>query len=235
MSDASLRAACARGHELPLLRARRQRRTSRVLEHRPAVATRRGRGAGPGPPVITGATRVAGVIGDPVRHSLSPLLHNAAYRALGLDWVYVAFEVPGGGAAAARSGACARPGRALGHDAAQDRGRGRVRRAHPRRGRAAQRQHGDAPRRRARARRLDRRLRLSRVAGRIRDRPGRTARCCSARRCGPRGGAGARRRRRAGDGRRPNRPRPRLPPRSRRVARSAGTTGPRPRRRLTSW
>lgn len=45
---------------------------------------------------ITGATRVAGVIGDPVRHSLSPVLHNAAYMAMGLDWAYVAFEVPDG-------------------------------------------------------------------------------------------------------------------------------------------
>ncbi len=35
-----------------------------------------------------------GLIGDPVGHSLSPLLHNAAFSALGLDWVYVAFEVP---------------------------------------------------------------------------------------------------------------------------------------------
>jgi shikimate dehydrogenase len=51
--------------------------------------------------VITGATRVAGVIGDPVRHSLSPVMHNAAYRALGLDWVYAAFEVPDGQTAAA--------------------------------------------------------------------------------------------------------------------------------------
>jgi len=51
--------------------------------------------------VISAATRVAGVIGDPVRHSLSPRLHNAAYRALGLDWVYVAFEVADGEAAAA--------------------------------------------------------------------------------------------------------------------------------------
>jgi shikimate dehydrogenase len=48
--------------------------------------------------VITGATRVAGLIGDPIRHSLSPIMHNAAYRALGLDWVYVAFEVPDGAA-----------------------------------------------------------------------------------------------------------------------------------------
>jgi shikimate dehydrogenase len=39
---------------------------------------------------------VAGVIGDPVRHSLSPALHNAAFTALGLDWVYVAFPVAAG-------------------------------------------------------------------------------------------------------------------------------------------
>jgi shikimate dehydrogenase len=36
------------------------------------------------------------VIGDPVRQSLSPVLHNAAFAALGLDWVYVAFPVPAG-------------------------------------------------------------------------------------------------------------------------------------------
>lgn len=44
---------------------------------------------------------MAGVIGDPVDHSLSPALHNAAYEALGLDWVYVAFPVPAGEGAAA--------------------------------------------------------------------------------------------------------------------------------------
>jgi shikimate dehydrogenase len=42
------------------------------------------------------ATVVAGVIGDPVTHSLSPALHNAAFVELGLDWVYVAFPVPAG-------------------------------------------------------------------------------------------------------------------------------------------
>jgi shikimate dehydrogenase len=37
-----------------------------------------------------------GIIGDPVAHSLSPALHNAAFAAAGLDWVYVAFPVPVG-------------------------------------------------------------------------------------------------------------------------------------------
>lgn len=50
---------------------------------------------------LSGSTRVAGVIGSPIRHSLSPVLHNAAFRALDLDWVFLAFEVePGDGAAA---------------------------------------------------------------------------------------------------------------------------------------
>lgn len=46
-------------------------------------------------------TRLAGVIGWPVRHSLSPVVHNAGFRQLGLDWAYVAFEVAPGGAPAA--------------------------------------------------------------------------------------------------------------------------------------
>ena len=44
----------------------------------------------------TGATRLAAVIGSPVRYSLSPVLHNAAFEATGLDWVYVALEVAEG-------------------------------------------------------------------------------------------------------------------------------------------
>jgi shikimate dehydrogenase len=42
---------------------------------------------------VTGSTTVAGIIGSPVRHSLSPVMHNAAFAALGLDWVYVPFPV----------------------------------------------------------------------------------------------------------------------------------------------
>ena len=43
--------------------------------------------------MISGSTRLAGVIGDPVRHSLSPAIHNAAWAAADLDWVYVALPV----------------------------------------------------------------------------------------------------------------------------------------------
>jgi shikimate dehydrogenase len=44
---------------------------------------------------------LAGVIGHPIRHSLSPLVLNAAFAAAGLDWAYLAFDVaPGDGAAA---------------------------------------------------------------------------------------------------------------------------------------
>ena len=39
------------------------------------------------------------VVGDPVAHSLSPVLHRAAYESLGLDWTYEAVQVPAGGVA----------------------------------------------------------------------------------------------------------------------------------------
>lgn len=42
---------------------------------------------------ITGTTRLAGVVGRPLAHSLSPAMHNAAYEHLGLDWAYLPFEV----------------------------------------------------------------------------------------------------------------------------------------------
>ena len=43
---------------------------------------------------IGGSTRLLAVLGDPVAHSLSPYMHNAACRALGLDAAYVALRVP---------------------------------------------------------------------------------------------------------------------------------------------
>lgn len=52
-------------------------------------------------PALTGATRLAAVIGDPVRHSRSPALANAAFAAGNLPWAMVAFEVPAGSGAGA--------------------------------------------------------------------------------------------------------------------------------------
>jgi shikimate dehydrogenase len=44
-------------------------------------------------PLITGKTKLLGVIGYPVEHSLSPLMHNAAIAQLGLDYVYLPFPI----------------------------------------------------------------------------------------------------------------------------------------------
>ena len=45
---------------------------------------------------ITGETNVLGVFGYPVRHTLSPLMQNAAIEALGLNYAYLPFEVKPG-------------------------------------------------------------------------------------------------------------------------------------------
>ncbi len=39
---------------------------------------------------ITGKTNLVGLLGEPVDHSLSPIMHNAAYEEMGLDWCYLA-------------------------------------------------------------------------------------------------------------------------------------------------
>jgi shikimate dehydrogenase len=43
--------------------------------------------------VISGETRLVGLIGNPVAASLSPRMQNAAFAALGLDWAYVPLPV----------------------------------------------------------------------------------------------------------------------------------------------
>jgi len=43
--------------------------------------------------MITGKTKLLGLIGDPVKHTLSPYMHNAAFESLNLDYVYVPFHV----------------------------------------------------------------------------------------------------------------------------------------------
>jgi shikimate dehydrogenase len=50
------------------------------------------------------------VIGDPVSHSMSPVLHRAAYDALGLSWTYDAVRVPLGDLAAFMDGLADSPG-----------------------------------------------------------------------------------------------------------------------------
>lgn len=43
--------------------------------------------------MITGTTQLLGVIGSPIAHSLSPVMHNAAIQALGVDFVYLPFAI----------------------------------------------------------------------------------------------------------------------------------------------
>tara|TARA_B100000315_G_C14593015_1_gene596994 strand:- start:7242 stop:8117 length:876 start_codon:yes stop_codon:yes gene_type:complete len=43
--------------------------------------------------ITSAKTKVCGLIGDPVEHSMSPVMHNAAFRELGLDYLYVPFRV----------------------------------------------------------------------------------------------------------------------------------------------
>lgn len=42
---------------------------------------------------VTGKTRLIGIIGNPVEHSVSPMLHNSLCRQLGIDVIYVPFKV----------------------------------------------------------------------------------------------------------------------------------------------
>ncbi len=54
--------------------------------------------------ILDARTRLAALLGYPVEHSLSPLIHNTAFRTLGLNRVYVAFSVPPEGLRAAVEG-----------------------------------------------------------------------------------------------------------------------------------
>ena len=42
---------------------------------------------------ISGKTRICGVIGDPIEHTMSPAMQNAAFRDKGIDYLYVPFRV----------------------------------------------------------------------------------------------------------------------------------------------
>lgn len=53
---------------------------------------------------ITGHTKLTGLLGSPVVHSRSPVMHNEGFRQLGLDYVYLAFDVGTGTLGAAVEG-----------------------------------------------------------------------------------------------------------------------------------
>jgi shikimate dehydrogenase len=42
---------------------------------------------------ISGTTRLCGIIGDPIEHTMSPVMHNAVFRQMGIDYLYVPFKV----------------------------------------------------------------------------------------------------------------------------------------------
>jgi shikimate dehydrogenase len=42
---------------------------------------------------VTGKTQICGLIGDPVEHTMSPVMHNTAFKKLGLDYIYLPFRV----------------------------------------------------------------------------------------------------------------------------------------------
>lgn len=42
---------------------------------------------------VSGKTRLCGIIGDPIEHTMSPVMHNAAFKEMGIDYLYVPFRV----------------------------------------------------------------------------------------------------------------------------------------------
>jgi shikimate dehydrogenase len=55
--------------------------------------------------VISGKTKICGLFGDPVAHTVSPAMHNAAFEELGMDGIYLPFRVSKGALAGAVEGA----------------------------------------------------------------------------------------------------------------------------------
>ena len=70
-----------RGSRVDVVAAVLRRGLSRNRDTRPVIE-------------IAGTTRLVGLIGWPVEHSLSPRMHNAAFAALRLDWAYVPLPTP---------------------------------------------------------------------------------------------------------------------------------------------
>jgi shikimate dehydrogenase len=54
--------------------------------------------------VISGKTKICALIGDPIEHTMSPVMHNTAFDKLGLDYIYIPFRVRAEGLAKAVDG-----------------------------------------------------------------------------------------------------------------------------------
>ena len=44
--------------------------------------------------IINGKTGLTGLLGSPVGHSKSPMMHNTSFQELGINYVYLCFDVP---------------------------------------------------------------------------------------------------------------------------------------------
>ncbi len=64
-----------------------------TIARSPSPCKGEGRGEGVSYPATVSGPRLSGVLGWPVGHSISPAMHNAAFRSLGLHWLYLAFPV----------------------------------------------------------------------------------------------------------------------------------------------
>ena len=61
---------------------------------------------------VSGKTKIVGIFGNPIEHTLSPLMHNSAFKMLGLDMCYIPFRVlPGDLQHAVKSVAAREPAR----------------------------------------------------------------------------------------------------------------------------
>src|SRR5207302_1773744 len=82
--------------EIPLLRAQAGSRPPLLHGELQRVPGLRAQARLPPALTLSAETRIVALLGHPVSHSLSPRMQNAAFAARGLDWAYIALDVPPG-------------------------------------------------------------------------------------------------------------------------------------------
>ncbi len=93
--------------------------------------------------MVSQAQRRCAVVGSPIEHSLSPVLHRAAYDAVGLDWTYDAYRAGRAGPAGVRERSRPDVAGAVADDAVETHGDPAARRGHRTRAAGVRRQHAD--------------------------------------------------------------------------------------------